>query len=64
MKMNKRQKEILKKLFDEQQKLSLQLFKKELETCSDHTDYKEGKMLLEMSIYDSKKSLKNLDDIF
>ena len=58
--MNKKQKTLLMKLFNEQQKLNLELFKGELEFMEKLMDYKEEKMNLELSIYNSKKSLARL----
>lgn len=58
--MNKKQKETLMKLFNEQQTLNLELFKKEQEFFGDHMDYKSEKMDLEMSIYNSKRNLKEV----
>lgn len=61
--MNKKQKEILMQKFKEQQKLNLKLFKKELEIVGNVMDYKEEKMSLELSIYNSNKSLKQIEEI-
>lgn len=62
-KMNKKQKETLEKLFNEQQKLNLELFKEELRTISEHMDYNGEKMSLTLSIYNSKKSLIELEKL-
>jgi len=60
---NKKQKQTLMRLFKEQQKLNLELFKRELEETIFKINYKIERAGLELAIENSKQYIKDIYEL-